>query len=347
MTMLSLRRHSGGLGLSPRRSRPASGGPGGDTEAPSVPQNLVVTAVSSAQIDLTWAASTDNVAVTGYRIYRDNVLVDTSPTNAYADTGLAPNTEYTYEVSARDAAGNESARSDPDSATTHQVIVTAGLIAEWRFDEGTGQAVVNQVNPGTFDGQLGSTTGEDSNDPDWITEGLSFVKANNDVLTCGTAGISGGAARSVVAVIAPGDAGSGNTEFALGWIGTGANFRRWTVRCASSTDDMRIEVAGAGFTTTALTFDPDVWAFIAATQSGNNLNTVILYKDGETAVPVTTNQVLDTAGNFQFGAGHLAGNAAFKCAYGLVYDRALSAGEIAQNRLALTQALAARGITLP
>ena len=108
------------LGLNPSR-RAASGrgsGPPGDTEAPTVPQNLVATPVSDDQIDLTWDASTDNVGVTGYNIYRDNVLVDTSPTNSYSDTALDPSTEYVYEVSAFDAAANESARSDPDSATT-------------------------------------------------------------------------------------------------------------------------------------------------------------------------------------------------------------------------------------
>jgi hypothetical protein len=90
MTIFGLRRHSTGLGLSPRRARRASAGPGGDTQAPSVPQNLVATAVSSSQINLTWNASTDNVAVTGYNIYRDNVLIDSSPTNSYADTGARP-----------------------------------------------------------------------------------------------------------------------------------------------------------------------------------------------------------------------------------------------------------------
>jgi chitodextrinase len=118
MTMLSLRRHSRGLGLSPRRRGAPGVAPIGDTEAPSVPQNLVATAVSSSQIDLTWNASTDNVAAAGYKIYRDNVLVNTSPTNSYSDTGLASETEYEYEVSAFDAAANESARSAPDSATT-------------------------------------------------------------------------------------------------------------------------------------------------------------------------------------------------------------------------------------
>jgi hypothetical protein len=118
MTVLSLRRHYKGLGLSSRRARRASAGPGEDTQAPSIPQNLNATAVSDDQIDLTWDASTDNVAVTGYNIYRDDVLIDTSPTNAYSDTSLAIETAYLYEVSAFDAAANESGRSDPAGATT-------------------------------------------------------------------------------------------------------------------------------------------------------------------------------------------------------------------------------------
>jgi chitodextrinase len=120
MTTFRLRGVSRALGLCPsRRASPGAGsGPPGDGEAPSVPQNLVATPVSEDQIDLTWDASTDNVGVTGYNIYRDDLLVDTSPTNAYSDTGLASETEYEYEVSAFDAAANESARSAPDSATT-------------------------------------------------------------------------------------------------------------------------------------------------------------------------------------------------------------------------------------
>ena len=113
MSILRLGSHSRGLGLSPRRPRSASAGPPGDTAAPSVPQSLSAMAVSDDQIDLTWDASTDNVGVTGYNIYRDNLLIDTSPTNAYSDTGLVSATEYEYEVSAFDAAANESARSDP------------------------------------------------------------------------------------------------------------------------------------------------------------------------------------------------------------------------------------------
>jgi len=343
MTTFRLRGLSKSLGLSPRRRAAPGSGPPGDTEAPSIPQNLGATAVSSSQIDLSWNASTDNVAVTGYNIYRDDVLVDTSPTNAYSDTGLDPATAYDYEVSAFDAASNESARSAPDSATTHQAIVTAGLLAEWRFDEGTGQVLTDSTGNGHH-GQLGSTAGADANDPTWTAEGLNF--AAGTFVTCDNAGISGGVARTVCAVIATDDAGSGNTRFGIEWVGDGSNFKRWTLRCASSSDDLRLEVQGAGQTASSLNFDAFEWNFIAATQSGSNMNTITLYKDGATPVPLTTSATLDTIGAFQFGTANSVGNA-MQAAYGLVYDRALSAAEIEQNRQALASILAARGITLP
>ncbi len=89
-----------------------------DYQTPSTPTNLTSIAVSSSQINLTWNASTDNVKVTGYKIYRDGVQVDTSPTNAYSDTGLTPLTPYIYSVSAYDAADNESDQSSPVIETT-------------------------------------------------------------------------------------------------------------------------------------------------------------------------------------------------------------------------------------
>jgi len=78
-----------------------------DTIPPSVPSNPLV---SSVQITLAWTASTDNVGVAGYDIYRNGTKIGTSTTNSYVDAGLSPGS-YTYTVDAYDAAGNVSARS--------------------------------------------------------------------------------------------------------------------------------------------------------------------------------------------------------------------------------------------
>jgi chitodextrinase len=89
-----------------------------DTQAPTAPANLTGTAVSSNQINLSWNASTDNVGVVGYNIYRFGVQIGTSTSTSYSDTGLVASTPYSYTVRARDAAGNLSADSNTVSLTT-------------------------------------------------------------------------------------------------------------------------------------------------------------------------------------------------------------------------------------
>ena len=89
-----------------------------DTSAPSVPTNLTASAISSSQINLSWTAATDNVAVTGYNIYRGTSLIGTSASTTFSDTGLTPSTSYSYMVSAFDAAGNTSAQSVSVSSAT-------------------------------------------------------------------------------------------------------------------------------------------------------------------------------------------------------------------------------------
>src|SRR5579885_3475394 len=89
-----------------------------DTTPPSVPTGITATAVSSAQINLSWTASTDNVGVVGYRVFRNGVQVGSTTALSYTDTGLAAATSYTYTVAAFDAAGNVSAQSTGTTATT-------------------------------------------------------------------------------------------------------------------------------------------------------------------------------------------------------------------------------------
>lgn len=100
-----------------------------DLVAPSTPLNLVASAPSAA-VALTWTASTDNVGVTGYEIFRapsggSAVLLGTSPTASYNDTTSAALTAYTYTVKARDAAGNRSTAASVN-ITTGAVVVTPG-----------------------------------------------------------------------------------------------------------------------------------------------------------------------------------------------------------------------------
>ncbi len=112
------------------------GGGGGDTTPPSAPTNLRVTGTTSSSISLAWNASTDNVGVTGYDVYRGGTRVTTTAGTSYTDGGLAASTTYSYTVYARDAAGNVSPVSNQASGTTqgggggggNRII---GYFAEW------------------------------------------------------------------------------------------------------------------------------------------------------------------------------------------------------------------------
>jgi hypothetical protein len=85
----------------------------GDTQAPTAPANLALTEPATGQIRLTWNASTDDTAVTGYDLYANGDLLTSvaGDVTTYTDTRPADAT-VTYVVRARDAAGNRSADSN-------------------------------------------------------------------------------------------------------------------------------------------------------------------------------------------------------------------------------------------
>ncbi len=99
-----------------------------DTTPPTAPTNLTVaspvTGNLKRRLNLAWTASTDNVGVTGYQIWRATSVagpfsqINTTTGTSYLDTGLVSGTTYTYYVKAFDAAGNVSAASSTASATS-------------------------------------------------------------------------------------------------------------------------------------------------------------------------------------------------------------------------------------
>lgn len=91
-----------------------------DTTPPSAPTNVTAQAISFAQVNLSWSASSDNVGVAGYRIYRNgsSTPIATTTSTTYADGTVSATTGYTYNVKAFDAAGNESVSSNTASVTT-------------------------------------------------------------------------------------------------------------------------------------------------------------------------------------------------------------------------------------
>ncbi|MFA6270074.1 MAG: carbohydrate-binding protein [Candidatus Paceibacterota bacterium] len=94
-----------------------------DTQAPSTPTDLTATAISSSQINLSWGASTDNINVAGYHIFRNGVQITTITGTTYQNNGLTPSTSYSYTVQSYDAAGNNSTQSSPVNVITLPITI--------------------------------------------------------------------------------------------------------------------------------------------------------------------------------------------------------------------------------
>jgi Raf kinase inhibitor-like YbhB/YbcL family protein len=92
--------------------------PSDDNQAPTVPTNLRSTNVTATTVTLAWNASTDNVGVAGYNVYRDGTKFATVPDLTATADGLTANTQYTFAVEAFDANNNVSGRSTPLSVRT-------------------------------------------------------------------------------------------------------------------------------------------------------------------------------------------------------------------------------------
>lgn len=94
-----------------------------DNVAPTAPASLTATATSGTLVTLVWPASSDNVGVAAYDVYRDGVLLASVTTAGTTDTVDVGST-HVYAVGARDAAGNQSVATAQQSVTTP--IVKAG-----------------------------------------------------------------------------------------------------------------------------------------------------------------------------------------------------------------------------
>nr|WP_052519831.1 GEVED domain-containing protein [Nonlabens ulvanivorans] len=88
-----------------------------DTTAPSIPTSLISNNLTESTVDLNWTASTDNVGVTAYEVRRGTTLLTTTANTSIQITGLVIGTNYSFNVRAKDAAGNTSSASNSVSVT--------------------------------------------------------------------------------------------------------------------------------------------------------------------------------------------------------------------------------------
>ena len=109
----------------------------GDTLPPSLPGNFTAVAAGATRVDLSWSASTDNIGVTAYDVYRNGALWASTDGLAvsYSDSNVTQGASYQYQVQARDAAGNVSGLTAPVSVTIPAPIFKDGFesgdLSQW------------------------------------------------------------------------------------------------------------------------------------------------------------------------------------------------------------------------
>jgi chitodextrinase len=96
-----------------------------DTQPPTSPDGMAFTGTTQSSISLSWNASTDNIAVTGYNVYLNGSKVATTANTSYTYTGLNCGTSYTVALEAVDAAGNTSNRAEATGTTSTQACAVA------------------------------------------------------------------------------------------------------------------------------------------------------------------------------------------------------------------------------
>ncbi|MEQ6122864.1 fibronectin type III domain-containing protein, partial [Pseudotenacibaculum sp. MALMAid0570] len=108
-----------------------------DTTAPSAPTSLASANVTETTVDLSWSASSDNVAVTGYDVYQGATLLGNTAGTSYNVTGLTASTAYSFTVRAKDAAGNVSGDSNSVNITTDDPPTnTTTILSQSYFESG-------------------------------------------------------------------------------------------------------------------------------------------------------------------------------------------------------------------
>ena len=165
------------------------------TTIPTRPTGLTVGIDSATKLALSWTASVDDGAVTGYRIYRDDAPVGTSNTCAFNDTGLTAATSYSYTVVAFDADGHESAKAGAVSAMT-KVASSGGESGGTPTSGGTNGSGTTGGSSGTG----GSTTAGGSTSSGGSSSGSGSTGSGGT--SSGGGGVIGGDLAGLLAAVA-------------------------------------------------------------------------------------------------------------------------------------------------
>ncbi len=247
----------------------ATDGSSSDTTPPTVPYIMSYT-TSATQVDFYWYGSTDagNAGLAGYIIYRDGVRIATVDSSAYSytDTGMLPDTVYTYTISAYDNAFNESSKATP-------IRIIPGLMASFSFDEDFG----NIASSGTCEANDGIIANAHRVEGA-IGQALKFDLDGSYISSAGDYHFKDGLV-TIEAWIKPDTVEAGKVYAIIGDYGEmGLNFQ---IR------DGKLEVffGGRSYHYGASMIAPNVWTHIAFVSDGKDIITYINgNEDGRTNI---------------------------------------------------------------
>ena len=250
----------------------------GDITGPTPPTNLAATAKSGLEVDLSWTAGTDDIGVTGYDVYRNgNLLTSIGGVTSYADKTVAPMTAYTYQLVAKDAAGNTSGPSQPASATTGRPFeddFESGNLSHWTTVSGLSPQQT-LVDTGTWAAEASSTGTAGASAQVTLDATVSeiYYKARFNLLSQGNNSVSLLRVRT-----------SSNTAIGSAYVSTAGKL------------SYRNDTSGT-FTTGTLTVTPNMWHEVLLHVLVNGASSQVeVSLDGQLSVSQT-----DSLGTAQLG----------------------------------------------
>ena len=134
--------------------------PSADLSPPSQPAGLQADTSVPGRVGLSWAASTDDVGVSHYAVFRDGAPIGNTSSTSLTDAAITSGATYTYAVSAFDAAGNPSALSAP--------VIVSPPTADTMTFEPDADATIRPSNPTTNYGSSASLEVDSSSRKDFL-----------------------------------------------------------------------------------------------------------------------------------------------------------------------------------
>ncbi len=120
-----------------------------DQQAPTTPTNLAASGVTESEVTLNWTASSDNIGVVDYDVFKNGAYHATTTANSLKVNGLSPLSAYSFTVLARDLAGNISAQSSPATVNTLSDNVAPSIPSGFTLIKNTGDSLILKWNAST------------------------------------------------------------------------------------------------------------------------------------------------------------------------------------------------------